>query len=136
MLYYHLLERPSFLHVIAFVPSSKVRKHICVGQLHGSLFCSTGFWASPLPVPVQPDYCSRIRSSQICRVTPPCHSSKIVVAILGPVPFCMNFRISPPVFTKIFAGVLIDMSLNPKVYLEKNTLILGSQTLSWDHNGV
>lgn len=99
-----------------------------MGQFQGSLFCSIGL--APVPALL------------LLQSKPFYHQShsptsfflfKIVVAILRPAPFHVNFRISLSISIKIFAGILVGISLDPTVYLGNNPPILSSQTLTWDH---
>ena len=91
--------------------------------------------ASPPPVPAQswllqlhgkPSYRQRDTPTSFFLL-------KTVGAILGPTPLHIHVRLSPSVSTKIFARILIGISLNPEVCLRVSPPILSSQTVSWNN---
>lgn len=68
-----------------------------------------------MPVPNYLDYCFIVVSIESSYFIPFFFFSRIVLVILGPLLFYMNFRISFPVYVKMAAGLLIGIALNLEV---------------------
>lgn len=97
----HVLRTPSFLHLIAFTPLSKVNGYICMGLFLVTLFCSVDLYAILLPILCCLNYC-RLTENQDIEY---CHSFNFLsffcssslfftLASLGLLLFYIHFTIS------------------------------------------
>ena len=105
LLQHHLLKSMSFLQWIAFAPLSKITWAYLCRSISGS---SVPFVSVPSPVP----HTFNDQRYNMSWSWVEWFFFKIVLALLVPLPFHINFRIILPISTKSLAGIFIGIMLN------------------------